>query len=66
MNGPIYKVGNVLQLHHNKVKNKYIQEFLVVKAGYPLEEATWELENNFFARIALHEGLEIGQIAEDK
>ena len=51
---------------HIKVKNNYIREFLVLWAGYPLEEATWEPEDNFPDRQALHKDLESGLIPEEK
>ena len=40
-NQPIYKVENILRRRKRKKGNKLISEFLVVWAGYPLEEATW-------------------------
>ena len=49
-----------------KRKNKDIRDFLVLSAGYPLEEATWEPEDSFPDREALHEDLESGLIPEDK
>ena len=41
-------------------------EFLVLWGGYPLEEASWEPEENFSNLDQLHQDLESGLILEDK
>ena len=66
INEPVYEVENILRWRNKKIKNKYIREFLVVWAGYPLEEATWEPEDSFPDKEALHKDLESGPISEDK
>ena len=45
-----------------KIKNKYIRDFLVLWAGYPLKEATWEPEDSFPDKEALYKDLESGLI----
>ena len=66
INEPVYNVKNILRWRHKKVKNKCIREFLVLWASYPLEEATWEPENSFLDREALHKDFKSGIIPEDK
>ena len=66
INEPVYEVENILWWRQKKVKNKSIREFLVLWAGYPLEEATWEPEDNIPDKEALHKDLESGLIPEDK
>ena len=58
INDPVYKVENILPWRHKKIKNKYICEFLVLWAGYPLEEGTWEPEDSFLVKQALHKDLD--------
>ena len=41
-----------------------IQEFHVLWADYPLEDAKWEPEDNFSDKEALYEDLESGRISE--
>lgn len=45
---------------------KKIREFLLLWAGYQLEEATWELEDHFTNKQQLHWHLEAGNILEEK
>ena len=66
MDESIYKVENILCWHLKKIKNKYLKEFLVLWAGYPLEEATWEPRDNFSDKEALCKDLESGCIPKDK
>ena len=60
------KVKNILRWWCRKTKNKYIQKFLILWDGDPLEGAMWEPEHNFPIKEASHDDLESGRIAEDK
>ena len=57
INEPVYQVENILRWRHKKIKNKSIREFLVLWAGYPLEEAAWDPKHNFADKEALHKDL---------
>lgn len=46
----VYEVERILRWRKRKVKNKIIREFLVLWVGYPLEESTWDPEENFTDR----------------
>ena len=64
MNEPIYAVENILCWRRWKTKNEYVREFLMLWAGYSLEEATWELEDSLPYKEALYKVLNSGRIAE--
>ena len=44
------------------MKNKIIREFLTVWEGYPLEDASWEPEDNFSYPEQLQEDIDAGLI----
>ena len=62
---PVYEVEKVLRWRKRKVGSKTIREFLTLWTGYPLEEATWEPEDNFTYPNQLKEDMAAGLIPEE-
>ena len=64
--GTMYEVERVLWWRERRMKNRTIREFLTVWIGFPLEDASWELEDNFSDKKQLQEDIDAGLIIEDK
>lgn len=62
----VYEVEKVLRWWKRKIGNNMIREFLTLWLGYPLEEATWELEENFTYQDQLLEDVEAGEVPKEK
>ena len=54
----MYEVEWVLMLHKWRVKKWAIQEFLTVWTGFPLEDVSWEPENQFSNSNQLKEDID--------
>ena len=61
----MYEVERVLRYRKRKRKNKIIREFLTVWEGFPLEDASWEPEENFSDPAQLQEDINSGLIKLD-
>ena len=62
---PRFEVEKILRWR-KKVGSDRKKEYLVLWAGYPLEEATWEPEENFSDAAALKKSLEEDKPPEEK
>ena len=60
---PHYEVEKILRWR--KVKGTKRREYLILWTGYPLEEATWEPEENFDDRDQLRRYMAAGNIPEE-
>ena len=60
------KPENMRWRKKNPTENKTIRELLVLWAGYPLEDAPWELEDHFIDQQQLNEDFESGFVPEEK
>ena len=65
INQPVCKIENALRWRQKKVTNNISRNSLYY-GGYPLEEATWEPEDNFSDKQGLYEDLENKLIPEEK
>lgn len=61
-----YEIGRLFRCRNKRVKNKMMQELLVLCASYPLEELKWEPEESFTDCQQLFDDLVVGNIPEER